>query len=79
MKEILFVQHHIQILHQVFFINVNCNSQALTRSKGLEKHPILKSKGQFLLTKIIWSRWLVCNQHQWSALRILTIRKTSPS
>jgi hypothetical protein len=45
-----------------------------TRSKGLE-HPTLGTTCQFLFTKIIWSRWLVCKQHLQSAVRIPTMQK----
>jgi hypothetical protein len=40
--------------------NIDFSAQAHARSKDL-KHPTLGSKNQFLLTKIIWSRWSIYN------------------
>jgi hypothetical protein len=45
-----------------------------TTSKCL-KHLILGSLGQFLFTKIIYSRWSICNQHLQNAMKIPTMEK----
>jgi hypothetical protein len=57
-----------------FFEKFDFALHAPTMLKGLE-HPTLESTGQFLFTKIIWSRWLVSKQHFRNALRILAMEK----